>query len=54
VACGVVEAQAFGRVLFDEEVTTFALNDGGDGDTGLPTFIHSRIIFRVNPAQSAL
>jgi hypothetical protein len=54
VSCGVVQAQAFGRVLFNQQVTTLALNDGGDGDTGFPTFVHLRIIFRVIPPKTKL
>jgi hypothetical protein len=41
-------------VFFDQQVTTIALNDGGDGDTGFPTFVHLHIIFRVIPPLGAL
>ena len=52
VARRVVQAQALRRVFFDQQVTTLAFNDGGDGDTGLPTLVHLHIIFRVSPPEN--
>jgi hypothetical protein len=49
---GVVQAQPFGCMFFYQEVTTVALNDGGDCDAWLPTFIHLAIIFRVFPPRA--
>jgi hypothetical protein len=48
----IIEAEPFGRMFFNQQVATFALDDGGDGDAWLPTFIHLAIIFRVNPSQN--
>jgi hypothetical protein len=38
-------------VFFNEQIAAVAFNDGGNGDTGFPTFVHFIIIFRVSPSQ---
>jgi hypothetical protein len=40
VAGRVIEAQAFGRVLFDQHKPAFMLNHCRDSDAGFPSSIH--------------
>jgi hypothetical protein len=41
VAGRVIEAKAFGRVLFNQQKPAVALHDGRYGDTGFPSMIHA-------------
>jgi hypothetical protein len=43
----VVEFQALGGVLLDQQKTALAFDDGGHGDTGFPTKIHIHALERV-------
>jgi hypothetical protein len=37
---GIVKTQTFWGVLFNQQIATVFFDDGGNGDTGIPTSAH--------------